>query len=101
MSDKTYLDWPFFEDAHRTLERDVDAWAAKNLSHAGHGSDVAAACRTLVRDLVRAWRATNTSSKARRPGFPTAALPTSTACSHAPARPPGHAASALSWSMPI
>jgi acyl-CoA dehydrogenase len=54
MSDKTYLDWPFFEDAHRTLERDVDAWAAKHLSHAGHGSDVDAACRTLVRDLGRA-----------------------------------------------
>ena len=54
MSDKTYLDWPFFEDAHRTLERDVDAWAAIHLSHAGHGSDVDAACRSLVRDLGRA-----------------------------------------------
>ena len=54
MSDKTYLEWPFFEDAHRTLERDVDAWAAKNVSHAGHGSDVDAACRALVRDLGRA-----------------------------------------------
>jgi acyl-CoA dehydrogenase len=54
MSDKTYMDWPFFEDAHRTLERDVDAWAAKHLSHAAHGSDVDATCRTLVRDLGRA-----------------------------------------------
>jgi len=54
MSDKTYLDWPFFEDAHRALERDVDAWAAKRLSHPGHGSDVDAACRALVRDLGRA-----------------------------------------------
>ena len=54
MSDKSYLDWPFFEDAHRTLERDVDAWAEKHLSHAGHGSDVDAACCTLVGDLGRA-----------------------------------------------
>ena len=54
MSDKTYLDWPFFEDAHRTLERDLDAWAAKHLSHADHGSDVDAACRTLVGNLGRA-----------------------------------------------
>ncbi len=51
MSDKSYLDWPFFEDAHRTLERDVDAWAAKHLSRAGHGGDVDAACRALVGDL--------------------------------------------------
>jgi acyl-CoA dehydrogenase len=54
MSDKSYLDWPFFEDAHRTLERDLDAWAAKHISHAGHGSDVDAACRTLVGNLGRA-----------------------------------------------
>ena len=54
MSDKTYLDWPFFEDAHRALERDVDAWAAKRLSHPGHGNDVDAACRALVRDLGHA-----------------------------------------------
>ena len=33
--------------------QDLDAWAAKNLSHA-HGSDVDAACRALVRDLGRA-----------------------------------------------
>jgi acyl-CoA dehydrogenase len=52
--DKTYLDWPFFEDAHRALERDVDAWAATRLSHAGHGSDVDAVCRALVRDLGHA-----------------------------------------------
>ena len=26
MSDKTYLDLPFFDDAHRALERDLDAW---------------------------------------------------------------------------
>jgi acyl-CoA dehydrogenase len=54
MSDKSYLDWPFFDDTHRALERDVDAWAAKHISHAGHGSDVDAACRGLVRDLGRA-----------------------------------------------
>src|SRR3990170_306705 len=54
MSDKSYLDWPFFDDAHRALERDLEAWAAKHISHAGHGSDLDAACRGLVRDLGRA-----------------------------------------------
>jgi len=53
MSDKSYLQWPFFEDAHRALERELDAWAAKHLSHA-HGSDLDAACRSLVRELGRA-----------------------------------------------
>ena len=54
MSDKTYLDWPFFEDAHRTLAREIDQWAGKRLAHPGHETDVDATCRRLVRDLGRA-----------------------------------------------
>jgi len=54
MSDKSYLQWPFFDDSHRRLERQLEAWAAQHISHAGHGGDVDAACRTLVRDLGRA-----------------------------------------------
>ena len=50
MSDTTYLDWPFFEDRHRTLARDLDAWAAANIPHA-HGPDVDAECKSLVRLL--------------------------------------------------
>jgi acyl-CoA dehydrogenase len=50
MSDKSYLDWPFFEERHRKLERELDAWAAANLRDP-HGSDVDAACRTLVGKL--------------------------------------------------
>ena len=53
MSDKSYLQWPFFEDAHRVLERELDAWATKHLSRAAHGSDLDATCRALVRDLGR------------------------------------------------
>ena len=52
MSDKSYLDWPFFEDAHRTLERELEVWASKHITP--HGTDTDAACRTLVRDLGRA-----------------------------------------------
>ena len=47
MSDKSYLDWPFFEERHRKLARELDAWAAANLGDP-HESDVDAACRTLV-----------------------------------------------------
>ncbi|HML07923.1 MAG TPA: acyl-CoA dehydrogenase family protein [Xanthobacteraceae bacterium] len=50
MSDKTYLDWPFFEDRHRRLARELDAWAAENITD-HHDSDVDAACRTLVDQL--------------------------------------------------
>jgi alkylation response protein AidB-like acyl-CoA dehydrogenase len=50
MSDKSYLDWPFFEPRHAELTRNLDAWAAQNIAHA-HGSDVDAECRTLVRQL--------------------------------------------------
>src|SRR3954466_1559438 len=50
MSDTSYLDWPFFEDRHRTLARELDSWAAEHVAGV-HGPDVDAACRTLVRRL--------------------------------------------------
>ena len=50
MSDRAYLDWPFFEDRHRALARELDAWAAEHVDHV-HGPDVDAACRELVRML--------------------------------------------------
>jgi acyl-CoA dehydrogenase len=50
MADTGYLDWPFFEDRHRELARDIDAWAAKNIEFHPHGS-VDDACRALVRKL--------------------------------------------------
>ncbi len=49
MADKSFLDWPFFEDRHRELSQALEDWAAKHLP-ADH-SDVDAACRGLVRDL--------------------------------------------------
>jgi acyl-CoA dehydrogenase len=50
MSDTRYLDWPFFEERHRTLARELDAWSSANLSNA-HVSDVDASCRALVQAL--------------------------------------------------
>jgi len=49
-SDKSYLEWPFFEARHAQLERELDAWAAQNIAQE-HGHDVDAACRHLVRQL--------------------------------------------------
>jgi len=49
MSDKSFLDWPFFEPRHRALVAALEAWCAANLpvSHA----DVDAACKGLVAAL--------------------------------------------------
>lgn len=44
MSDKDYLQWPFFDDKHRQLEAELDAWATKHIPH-DHGADVDAECR--------------------------------------------------------
>ncbi len=50
MADKSYLGWPFFEQRHGTLERELDAWATEHVRDA-HGSDTDAQCRALVRAL--------------------------------------------------
>ena len=51
MSDTRYLDWPFLDQRHRDLAKSLDAWAGENISSAGHGADVDAECRALVRLL--------------------------------------------------
>ncbi|MBI3728598.1 MAG: acyl-CoA dehydrogenase family protein [Burkholderiales bacterium] len=50
MSDTSYLDWPFFDDKHRELQRTLDAWSAENLPD-HHAADVDQACRDLVKQL--------------------------------------------------
>jgi acyl-CoA dehydrogenase len=50
MSDVRYLDWPFFEPHHATLQHELDAWARSNISQDVH-DDVDSACRELVRAL--------------------------------------------------
>jgi acyl-CoA dehydrogenase len=53
MSDKTYLDWPFFDAPQRALAADLDAWAGANVAHLDHAADVDAICRDLVARLGR------------------------------------------------
>jgi acyl-CoA dehydrogenase len=50
MNDESFLDWPFFEDRHRRLARELDAWAQAHVRDA-HGQDVDSQCKLLVRDL--------------------------------------------------
>ncbi len=52
MSDKGFLEWPFFAPRHRELSAALEAWCARELPR-DHG-DVDAACIRLVRDLGQA-----------------------------------------------
>ena len=47
MADRSFLDWPFFENRHRELSGALDAWCVANLGTVDH-SDTDAACRSLV-----------------------------------------------------
>jgi acyl-CoA dehydrogenase len=51
MSDKSYLDWPFFDETHRDLAAALEGWAADNLRDTHHGGDVDSTCRALVAGL--------------------------------------------------
>jgi len=49
----THLEWPFFDERHRQLAAELDGWCAAHL-HAGHGQDIDAECRALVKALGEA-----------------------------------------------
>ena len=50
MADRSFLDWPFFDESHRGLAEELEGWCAAELDD-GEAEDVDEACRTLVRKL--------------------------------------------------
>jgi acyl-CoA dehydrogenase len=50
MPDRSFLDWPFFENRHRALAASLERWCAGALAGVDH-ADVDTACRTLVARL--------------------------------------------------
>ena len=50
MSDRSFLQWPFFDESHRDLADRVDAWASKELADLDH-SNVDETCKALVKAL--------------------------------------------------
>ena len=52
MPDRSFLDWPFFEERHRSIAAELETWAARELASVDHG-DPDAACRELVAKLGR------------------------------------------------
>ena len=63
MSDRSFLEWPFFEDRHRVLADELDVWAEATLGGLDH-SDVDGACRWLVRRLGEAGWLQHTGAEA-------------------------------------
>ena len=55
MADRSFLDWPFFDDEHRTLAHDLDGWVAEHISSMPEAREETAdeACRELVERLAR------------------------------------------------
>jgi len=53
MADRSFLDWPFFDESHRRLAAELDEWCGSEL-HEHDEADVDAECRTLVRKLGQA-----------------------------------------------
>ncbi len=55
MADATYLSWPFFEDHHRQLVKDLEQWCSQELSHVVEApefhDDIDASCRLLLKML--------------------------------------------------
>ncbi|MFT5484727.1 MAG: acyl-CoA dehydrogenase [Halieaceae bacterium] len=56
MRDESFLQWPFFQDSHRDLVREVDHWATQHLPElvANEHNDLDGTCVGIVRALGRA-----------------------------------------------
>ena len=60
MGDRTYLRWPFLDDAHRTFADEIDTWAAEAVGGLGEPREdgLDTHCRDLVERLAdRGWLA--------------------------------------------
>ncbi len=51
MPDKSFLNWPFFDERHRAIAAGIESWCAANLP--ADQADLDGACRDLVRKLGR------------------------------------------------
>ena len=76
MSDRSYLEWPFFSHEHKALAERLDSWAEEHVKDIDH-ADVDNACRALVRALGEGgW----TNYSAVDPDDPSSALDVRSLC---------------------
>lgn len=53
MADRSFLDWPFFEDRHRAFAAALEAWADQTDAVSRHGDhDLDGDCRTILKALA-------------------------------------------------
>jgi acyl-CoA dehydrogenase len=52
MADRSFIDWPFFEDSHRRLKAQLDSFAAAELADDAHEPATEPALDAACRDLV-------------------------------------------------
>ncbi|MES2834555.1 MAG: acyl-CoA dehydrogenase family protein [Pseudomonadota bacterium] len=54
MADRTFLDWPFFDDRHRIFARDIDGWCEANADtmHLHGDHDLDGDCRAILKALA-------------------------------------------------
>jgi acyl-CoA dehydrogenase len=53
MADRTFLDWPFFDDRHRAFAADLEAWADRTDAVKLHGDhDLDGDCRAILKALA-------------------------------------------------
>jgi acyl-CoA dehydrogenase len=81
MPDRTFLDWPFFEDRHRAFAEALDGWCAASLPVDHRAVDEA--CRGLVRSLGQAgWLRPTGTAKGERLDVRTLCLARETLARH-------------------
>ena len=68
MADKTFLDWPFFEDHHRGLAAQLEDWATDKFVCVDH-SDADIACKQLVTQLGQAGILNHSATDPTNPGM--------------------------------
>src|SRR3546814_629412 len=51
MADRSFLDWPFFDEGHRRLAEHLEGWCKAELRDGHDEEDVDRTCRDLVRRL--------------------------------------------------
>jgi len=78
VADRSFLDWPFFEDRHRDLASEVDAWADANVASLVDEADIDGSCRALVAAMGDAGLLTH--AVARTDGGAAAALDVRSLC---------------------
>ncbi|MDQ6826238.1 MAG: acyl-CoA dehydrogenase family protein [Candidatus Eremiobacteraeota bacterium] len=54
MADRSFLQWPFFEEEHRHLASDLETWARDNLTNAEHDRDLDKRATAAMRSLGNA-----------------------------------------------